>query len=147
VIPAFDTLGRLPPGIHDATWDELCDRFSGSRWRDRLLAGLREALTSLKLAGCKVVYIDGSFVTAKPIPGDFDCCWDERHVDPDKLDPVLLDFSNRRAKQKEKFGGELFPACSPADSKGTTFVDFFQIEKVTGDRKGIIAINLERWQP
>ncbi len=147
MIPPFDALGRLPPGIHFATWEELCERFSGSTWRDRLLAGLREALISLKRAGCTIVYVDGSFVTAKPNPGDFDCCWDEQNVDADELDPVLLDFSNRRAKQKEKFGGELFPACSPADSRGSTFVEFFQIDKVTGDPKGIIAIELERWQP
>ncbi|SRR6266542_546971 len=147
VIPAFDRLGRLPPGVHVATWDDIVSRFSGTSRRNRLLDGLRSALASLKEAGCSVAYIDGSFVTAKPEPGDFDACWDEHGVDPDVLDPVLLDFSKKRAAQKAKFGGELFPASDFADLAGNSFLLFFQTDRATGDQKGIIAIDLRRWQP
>lgn len=147
MIPPFDELGRLPPGVHVATWEEIVDRFGSTAWRKRLLAGLREALLSLQAAGCALVYIDGSFVTAKTIPGDFDACWELDDVDPDALDPVLLDFDNKRARQKARFGGELFPAGWGADSNGTPFVQFFQVDKVTGDAKGIIAINLKGWKP
>lgn len=147
MIPAFDDLGRLPPGVHVATWDEIAERFGGAPWRERLLWGLRDALRSLKEAGCSVAYIDGSFVTQKTVPGDFDACWDEGGVDPDVLDPVLLDFSNRRATQKAKFGGELFPRSGSANPSGTSFLSFFQIDKATGEPKGIIAINLKEWQP
>ena len=35
------------------------------------------------------VYLDGSFVSAKLIPGDFDACWDEDGVDFDSIDPVF----------------------------------------------------------
>lgn len=42
-------------------------------------------------------------------PGDFDACWDTDGVDLDVLDPVLLDLSNHRAAQRQRFGGELFP--------------------------------------
>ncbi|MEI9941990.1 MAG: hypothetical protein WDO69_32655 [Pseudomonadota bacterium] len=147
MIPEFDELGRLPPGIHLATWDEIASRFGGSAWRSRLLAGLRAALLSLKGAGCGVAYIDGSFVTTKQMPGDFDACWDEVGVDPDALDPVLLDFKNKRAAQKAKFSGELFPASNFADHAGNSFLNFFQVDKANGDRKGIVAIDLARWQP
>ena len=44
------------------------------------------------MAGCRRAYVDGSFVTAKEVPGDFDGCWEAEDVDPDALDPVLLDF-------------------------------------------------------
>ena len=81
------------------------------------------------------------------MPGDFDACWDEIDVDPDLLDPVLLEFSNSRAAQKAKFSGELFPASGDADGKGTSFVTFFQIDKATGDQKGIVAIDLVEWRP
>ena len=147
VIPGFDELGRLPPGIHIASWEEVVVRFGGSAWRARLLEGLRGALLSLKSAGCTVAYIDGSFVTAKREPGDFDACWDEAGVDPDALDPVLLNFDNKRAAQKAKYSGELFPASVFADLKGNSFLHFFQIDKATGDPKGIIAIDLTGWQP
>lgn len=147
MIPEFDALGRLPPGVHTAAWSEIAARFGGSAWRGRLLVGLRGALLSLKAAGCAIAYIDGSFVTAKEAPGDFDACWDEVGVDPDLLDPVLLDFANKRAAQKAKFGGELFPATGPADVAGNSFLQFFQVDKATGDQKGIIAIDLKVWQP
>lgn len=147
MIPAHDSLGRLPPGVHVATWDEIAASFGTSPWRQRLLQGLRDALMSLKNAGCVIAYIDGSFVTTKSAPGDFDACWDERGVDPYLLDPVLLDFSNRRAAQKARFGGELFPASVAADPNNTSFLNFFQVDKATGDPKGIIAIDLTRWQP
>ena len=58
------------------------------------------------------------------------------------LDPVLLTFANQRAAQKATFGGELFPADAVADTVGTRFVDFFQVDKATGNVKGIVAINL-----
>lgn len=147
VIPEFDDLGRLPPGVHFASWSEIVARFGGSAWRRTLLAGLEGALVSLKIAGCSVVYVDGSFVTAKQMPGDFDACWDELGVDPDVLDPVLLDFTNKRAAQKSKFRGEMFPASSFADPHGNSFLKFFQTDKATGDPKGIIAIDLKAWQP
>ena len=60
----------------------------------------------------------------------------------DGLDPVLLDWSNRRAAQKAKFGGELFIAESVADPWGTTYLEFFQHDRATGEPKGILAIDL-----
>ena len=44
--------------------------------------------------------------------------------------------------QKRKYGGELFPADWPADAHGTSFLHFFQRDRVTGRPKGIIAIDL-----
>jgi hypothetical protein len=38
----------------------------------QLLTGLRLALGNLKLAGCRQVYIGGSFVTDKERPNDYD---------------------------------------------------------------------------
>ena len=64
-----------------------------------------------------------------------------------RLGPVLLDFSNRPAAQKARFGGELFPAQLPNGLSGRTFLEFFQIDKQTGDPKGIVALDLRRWQP
>ena len=94
MIPVFDANGNLPPGIHVATWDELVARFGANAQRQMLLSGLRAALLWLKDAGCLRVYVDGSFVTAKEEPGDYDDCWEVNGVDPDKLDPVLLEFAN-----------------------------------------------------
>jgi hypothetical protein len=142
-IPPLAEGGNLPAGIHEATWDDIVTRFGTTAWRRELLAGLQEALESLRDAGCRRVYIDGSFVTAKEAPGDFDACWEIADVDPELLDPVLLTFANARADQKHRFHGELFPAESAADPHGTRFVDYFQRDKLTGEPKGIVALNLE----
>jgi hypothetical protein len=108
MIPAFNERGNLPPGVHQATWKQLTKRFGRTIRRRRLLYGLRAALLALRDAGCRVVYIDGSFVTAKKAPGDFDGCWDTQGVNAELLDPVLLTFDQGRAAQKAKYLGELF---------------------------------------
>ncbi len=107
-----------------------------------MLNGLRAGLDDLKRAGCRTVYVDGSFVTAKEVPNDFDVCWEENGVDPLILDPVLLTFDPGRATQKAKYMGEFFPASAIADADGPSFLEFFQTDKESGRRKGIIAIDL-----
>jgi hypothetical protein len=109
VIPEFEAAGNLPAGIHDATWNEFATRYGTRAHRRRLLDGLRRALESLRDAGCAQAYINGSFVTAKDEPGDFDACWEVANVDSQLLDPVLLDFSDRRRAQKAKFRRRAIP--------------------------------------
>lgn len=99
-------------------------------------------MRSLKDAGCRKVYLDGSFVTNKDLPNDFDCCWEEEGVDGDLLDPVLLIFDNGRALQKAKFLGELFPAHA-LGTIDKIFIDFFQQDRNTGEPKGIVSIDLQ----
>jgi hypothetical protein len=142
VIPSFDERGNLPPGVHSATWDEIVERYAITERRTELLDGLHEAVASLRTAGCSRVYLDGSFVTDKEVPGDFDACWEVTGVDAGLLDPVLLDFNDRRAAQKARYGGELFPAQAAAVPAGTVFLDYFQRDRDTGEPKGIIAIDL-----
>ena len=143
MIPEFDRTGNLPVGIHEATWNDFATRYGTTPHRRRLLEGLKLGLDSLHRAGSRRAYVNGSFVTAKNEPRDFDACWEARGVDPRLLDPVVLDFSDRRRAQKAKFGGELFPAEVPADPAGTRFLDCFQQDKTTGARKGIIALDLK----
>lgn len=143
MIPEFGSDGNLPPGVHPTTWSEVNSRFGGTTHRRTLLRGLRRALQALRRAGCRRVFLDGSFVTSKPVPNDFDACWDVQGVNPAFLDPTLLDFSAGRAAQKAKYLGELFPAQSPEGSSGSPFIEFFQTDRLTGGPKGIVAIDLE----
>jgi hypothetical protein len=141
MIPAFNPDGNLPPGVHWATWQEFVERFGTTPHRRQLLKGLKSAIDSLSKARCRIVYIDGSFVTQKEHPNDFDGCWETTGVDPDLLDPILLTFDNKRAAQKAKYLGEFFPAEAQADSVGRTFLEFFQNDR-NGNPKGIVAIDL-----
>ncbi len=141
MIPGADPFtGYLPPGVHDALWSEVAPRFSKNGHRTRLLQGLLAALTNLAGAGCRSLLLDGSFVTEKELPQDYDGAWDPAGVDPDRLDPVLLDFSNGRAAMKSKYMGELFPATSMA-APGVLFRNFFLKDR-NGLPKGVILIDL-----
>lgn len=141
MIPPFDTDGNLPPGVHPAQWTEVQARFGSNSHRRRLLSGLAEALEQFRIAGCRRLYLDGSFVTAEPFPNDYDVCYELRGVDPMFLDPVFFDFRPGRSGQKAKYGGEFFPSSGGA-APGSNFFQFFQVDKRTGNAKGILAIDL-----
>jgi len=142
MIPPFDERGNLPPGIHKASWAEIEARFGATPWRRSLLLGLRDALERLRSAGAGTVYLDGSFVTSKVAPADFDACWSSQGVDIDALDPVFLDFARGRERQKGRFRGEFLPADAIASPPGIRALDFFQ-GKHTSRPKGIVELELE----
>lgn len=143
MIPELTAFGLLPQGVHSATLEEVRERFGGNDRREQLLSGLVEALRLLRAAGCRRVYINGSFVTAKERPNDIDALWDIEGVDPDALDPVFFDFEDGRAAQKARFGCEFFPAQVPEGVTGRAFLEFFQTDRQTGEPKGIIELKLD----
>jgi hypothetical protein len=91
LIPAFNPeTGALPPGDHEATLDQIAKRFGSTPRRRWLLKGLCAAVEAFWAAGIEKIYIDGSFCTEKPDPGDVDGYW----VEPDegayeRIDPYL----------------------------------------------------------
>jgi hypothetical protein len=147
MIPSLIDLGSptpwlvLPPGIHDASLDEVRTCFATTPHRRRLFEGFLRVLDALAAARCATVYLNGSFTTAKPHPEDFDGCWDHQGMDFSRLDPVLLQFANKRATQKMKFLGEMFPAATE-NIPGATFLEFFQVDKYSGRPKGIVRVRL-----
>jgi hypothetical protein len=144
MLPDFTSDGLLPTGEHVATWDEIVKRFGWNPHRQNLLGGLASALIPLRTAGCKRVFLDGSFVTEKDMPGDYDAAWDPIGVDIRMLlflEPVFFDFSGRRAAQRAKYLGEFFPSTAHANGFGTTYYEFFQLDKNTGSIKGIVVLN------
>lgn len=132
----------LPPGMHQASLDEVEAVFATNVWRRGLFGGLVDASGRLRVAGCPTVFLDGSYVTGKPRPGDFDACWDPSGVDHSKLDPVFLEFGKGRAAQKAAFKGEFFPSSMICTDVSRAFIEFFQLDRFTGKRKGIISISL-----
>jgi hypothetical protein len=116
--------------------------FTYNPHRRALFSGLVNAATHLAVVGCPVVMLDGSYVSGKPLPGDYDACWEPTGVDFSKLDTVFDDFDNGRANQKARFGGEFFPTTLIAADIGAAFTDFFQIDRFTGKKKGILSIAL-----
>lgn len=149
MIPPFDpATGNLPPGTHEASWPEIVARFGTTEHRLALLAGFQAAIEVLKSVGCRLVYLDGSFVTTKVAPEDFDACWELTGVDLPRLGlraPEFFDMRAGRRQQKQRYGGELIPIDPIIDQdgeQGTSILRIFQRDKYTKAPKGIIAIRL-----
>jgi hypothetical protein len=144
VIPPLEDVGGpwkvLPPGIHEASLEEIELHYATNEYRKKLFAGFVRAHQILRASGSTNIYLNGGFVGDNPKPSDFDCCWDSNGVDISKLDPVFLDFSNKRFAQKEKYSGEFFPATSEA-APGQFFLSYFQRDKHSGNPKGIIRVH------
>ena len=72
--PAFDNNGDLPIGIHQATLTEILQHFgTGTEQRELIGQRLRHIFMlahSTRKVARFIVF--GSFVTAKPVPGDVD---------------------------------------------------------------------------
>ncbi|XZN95991.1 MAG: DUF6932 family protein [Microcoleus sp.] len=148
VIPEFDENGNLPPGVHFCEWEEFNERFGTNFKRENMIRGLKLAMTQLKAAGCRTIYINGSFVTSKPDPNDFDACYDGETLDMDDLRvnaPRLFNHHDRDA-QKAKYRGEIFPSDQPVGNYGDNSFEFFQKDRKQR-KKGIIAIDIMRWEP
>lgn len=79
-------------------------------------------------------------MTSKGRPGDYDACWDPDGVDPDRLDPVLLNWTESgRLLMRAKYLGDLFIAGIEGTT-GLPFVNFFRTDR-DGTPKGIVVMD------
>lgn len=139
----LEKLGRLRPGVHEVTLEEIEKHFCFNEYRGRLFRKALPAIKNLIAAGVEDIYLDGSFAESKPRPEDIDGCWvPPPHLVSKKIDPVLLDFRNRRAAMKKKYGVDFFIANELESPKGKTFLEFFQKDR-DGKPKGILKVKLE----
>lgn len=74
MIPEFNEHGLLPPGIHDCTLAEVGARFCWTTHRQAQFDHLQQflAVELVSLPSVFRLYVDGSFVRNKPLPGDVD---------------------------------------------------------------------------
>jgi hypothetical protein len=149
MLPPFDDEGFLPPGEHEADWEEFSERFGWNERRKFLLSGLAQVIQILKEAECKRIWVDGSFVTTKENPDDFDACYDlaKRSVLASQgwypFQPIV------RREQKARFGGEVFAYDAVADiddddpTKKIRYREFFQQRKGIKKPKGVVVLYLD----
>ncbi|MFI5454825.1 MAG: DUF6932 family protein [Isosphaerales bacterium] len=74
MIPEFNDVGYLPPGVHLASLDEIAVRFGQeSEIRQAQMDSVRWLVDIAKKAGVQRLIINGSFVTDVFEPNDVDC--------------------------------------------------------------------------
>jgi hypothetical protein len=139
MIPALDDNGNLPPGIHVATLKEVEERFAYNSYRQNLFNGLKLLVKELSKAGCTRLYLNGSFITDKVQPNDYDACWEIENIQP-TIDPLLLNPFKQLAEIKSKYKGDIFPRI-PELMKGIDHLEIFQLD-INVNIKGIIVIEL-----
>ena len=145
VLPEFDDVGNLPPGVHAATWTEIAGRFGYTPARRVLIEGLARTLELLAAVGCRRMWLDGSFVTRTEQtlgrdPADFDLCWDIAGVDLAALsrrEPALDPLRPDRQAVRQRYGGDLFFALEPLS---VGLVEAFQYDR-EGRRRGIVLLD------
>lgn len=128
MIPDFDKEGNLPPGIYQATISEIEMKFTSSLKRKGHFEHLKLLIVDLIAIGCKIIYIDGSFVTKKILPNDMDICWENGGIDMSsalKNMPILWDTKFPRYEQQKKYHADIFPANCIEGSSSLCFLDFF----------------------
>ncbi|MEP2988035.1 MAG: hypothetical protein ABJN65_10955 [Parasphingorhabdus sp.] len=131
----------LPSGIHDATFSEFVTLYVFNEHRSWLLAGLKEACIELRKAGCRQIYVGGSFVTTKSMPGDWDAIWDPANVDPEKLDKILYD-EKLEAERALRFRGDLLLGKA-RDVATCPHVELFSTTR-SGFPTGLIRLKLNQ---
>jgi hypothetical protein len=112
------------------------------------LQGLGVAVQVFRAAGIEEIYIEGSFCTEKPDPGDIDGCW----VEPDegvyeRIAPCWIDFELVLVPHLRKwkwhmwadYGVEFFIDPAMQAAPGTSFPEFFRQDR-EGNPRGLIQI-------
>lgn len=74
MIPAFNDDGHLPPGVHQATLEEIAARFGVETELRRVqMESLHWLVDAARRAGALRLVVNGSFATDRPEPNDVDC--------------------------------------------------------------------------
>ncbi|MGA2704311.1 MAG: hypothetical protein ABSH35_24835 [Isosphaeraceae bacterium] len=144
-IPDLNEDGLLPEGIHEASLEEVRERFGRFQRTDRrpdLFSKLSLFLAEVRASGLvEAVIVDGSFVTAKDEPSDIDLILilvadHDYDTDPKPFEYNVL--SKRRVRRRFRF--DVISAREGSDEYERS-VNFFQgVKGRSGFRKGVLKV-------
>jgi hypothetical protein len=147
MIPEHDKQGDLLAGIWDATWTEIEAHFATNVKRRELFAKFKQAVLALRAAGCRELFLGGSFVTTKLWPEDIDATWNVADVRIDELKanhPEFFALAPPRAELHRLYGADIGMAdwvCQPYPR--ILFFEWLQKKRWSNKKKGILRIDLE----
>jgi hypothetical protein len=146
-VPDFREDGWLPIGHHSITWEELIKVFGGQPETKRrriteLLVLWRDRAREHKITGR--LLLNGSFISTKPEPGDFDAIF----VGDDGIEEILVENDEARLLLnyqvcKEIYGGDLLFFSAVAARKFPEFcrLDGFDYSK-DKKPKGLVELKI-----
>jgi hypothetical protein len=143
MLPPFNSLGDLPPGVHRAAWTEIEESFGRATvQRVRCLAKIRHLHELARQTGKLARFlIFGSFVSDQPEPRDVDVILvmasDFRVEEAPRESQTLFSHPDAEAR----FGASVFwlreRMLSPELMRD--FIDTWQIKR-DGTKRGIVEI-------
>ena len=144
-IPLLNEHGWLPEGIHDCTLEEAAARFGVFPRSDRrpqlwahFLEFVREAQTSGMI---EAIIVDGSFVTAEPVPNDIDLVvvMSEPHDFSVDLLPTHYNVLSQR-RVRHRFGFDIVVVTNEGETLEQAVAFFQQVRQRPGAKKGLLRI-------
>ena len=146
-IPPLTADGLLPPGVHSSTLEEVRQQFAsfqGSDRRIQLFSRLDGLVTELRRSGrFSTIVIDGSFVTAKPVPEDIDIIVTLRRDHDWSVELGAMDYALvSRREIRRRFGFDALLAIEHGRDY-ERYVEFFgRVREDAAVRKGMLRIEL-----
>ena len=141
-IPPFNPYGLLPPGIYPASLEELAQKLGFSSKRQDLIGqGLKSMVERLKALGVRDVYLNGSFTTSRPSPGDID-----GYVLTTVGSALETEIAEHQEEWKATYQVDLWPAYTdqPGEMSRAAWEVFFGHTKDQPPKaKGIVKLILE----
>lgn len=140
--------GLLPVGEHQMDWRRVCELFGTTTHRQNLLELMLEACIILRDAGVPKIWLNGSFVTSKHRPGDYDLSYELN-------EEIFTSLPDDPFKQKDadriiraRFAGDI--KAEPMHDGATYHEDLFpnvvghnhQGQAIHGVKKGIVVLPL-----
>ncbi len=140
VIPQVHSSGNLPPGVYNATLEEVRSRFAVTPHRRKLFDALSRVVDILSEANCPEVHLDGSYITNATEPGDYDLVYEPIGMTETEAWRQLLRLG--MDERKKLHLGDIFihMPCPPAF---INYIQFWQTDR-DDNPKGIIRIRLRR---
>ena len=149
-IPALDLHGFLPNGVHICTIEEIENTFCWNEHRSKIWRGGLKFLSKLITRDMDFpIYVDGSFITDKKLPGDVDIVLDLTQADDFKQFLGVKMFQSEREIIKMEYCVDFCPNL-PGNNDFSAFFQYIGPKMATikglNDkyRKGILRV--ESWQ-
>lgn len=147
VIPPLNEHGWLPEGIHDCTLEEAAARFGGFQRSDRrpqLWAQFVEFVREAQADGLiDAIIVDGSFVTAEPLPNDIDLVlvMSAQQDFSGDFSPAHYNVLSQR-RVRLRFGFDILVATNEHETLAQAVAFFEQVRQRPGAKKGLLRIRL-----
>lgn len=139
-LPEFSEHGVLPPAVHPTRLQEFKMKFGFNRYRQKMIEqGFLPVLNELRDNSVRNIFVDGSFVSEKPFPGDIDAYV----LVPDRTHPLFRFIAGRHEAWRRLYGVHCFPAIQKEGGFGSEehWKSFFGHQRDECP-KGIVALEL-----